>query len=123
MFDLIFTLVFREFAVGNTFGATAFSSYGGFWISFGFLVSPWSGIPASYTKAGEFNHAVGFYLAGWTIFTFIMLIAAHRSSIGLIAVFFFLTCAFALLTAEHFVDNPVPVKIAGGYFGIITAFM
>jgi succinate-acetate transporter protein len=28
-----------EFAVGNTFGATAFSSYGGFWISFGFLYS------------------------------------------------------------------------------------
>jgi len=28
-----------EFASGNTFAATAFSSYGGFWISFGFLYS------------------------------------------------------------------------------------
>lgn len=35
-----------EFAVGNTFGATAFSSYGGFWISFGFLYSE-SGLAAS----------------------------------------------------------------------------
>ena len=28
-----------EFASGNTFAATAFSSYGGFWISFGFIYS------------------------------------------------------------------------------------
>lgn len=27
-------------AVGNTFGATAFSSYGGFWISFGIIYTP-----------------------------------------------------------------------------------
>ncbi len=34
-----------EFAAGNTFGATAFSSYGGFWLSFAVLYSgsslPW----------------------------------------------------------------------------------
>ena len=29
-----------EFACGNTFGATAFSSYGGFWISFAVCLSP-----------------------------------------------------------------------------------
>ncbi|RKO85656.1 GPR1/FUN34/yaaH family-domain-containing protein [Blyttiomyces helicus] len=33
-----------EFRCGNTFGATAFSSYGGFWISFGLILSPSSGI-------------------------------------------------------------------------------
>ena len=27
-------------AVGNTFGATALSSYGGFWISFGIILTP-----------------------------------------------------------------------------------
>ncbi|RKO89357.1 GPR1/FUN34/yaaH family-domain-containing protein [Blyttiomyces helicus] len=32
-----------EFRCGNTFGATAFSSYGGFWISFGLILSPSSG--------------------------------------------------------------------------------
>lgn len=30
----------REMAVGNTFGATALSSYGGFWISFGIILTP-----------------------------------------------------------------------------------
>ena len=27
-------------AVGNTFGATALSSYGGFWIAFGIILTP-----------------------------------------------------------------------------------
>jgi uncharacterized protein len=30
----------REMAVGNTFGATALSSYGGFWISFAITLTP-----------------------------------------------------------------------------------
>lgn len=30
----------REMAVGNTFGATALSSYGGFWISFAIILTP-----------------------------------------------------------------------------------
>jgi succinate-acetate transporter protein len=58
-----------EFASGNTFAATAFSSYGGFWLSYGLLVSPWSDIKSSYPTEGEFAHAVGFYLFGWFIFS------------------------------------------------------
>src|SRR5215471_18432002 len=30
----------QEFRQGNTFGATAFCSYGGFWMSFAFIVLP-----------------------------------------------------------------------------------
>ncbi len=30
----------REMAVGNTFGATALSSYGGFWLSFAVILTP-----------------------------------------------------------------------------------
>lgn len=33
-------MLFREMAVGNTFGATALSSYGGFWIAFGIVLTP-----------------------------------------------------------------------------------
>jgi succinate-acetate transporter protein len=32
-----------EFGVGNTFGATVFSSYGGFWISYAIILFPPSG--------------------------------------------------------------------------------
>lgn len=35
-----FSFVYREMAVGNTFGATALSSYGGFWLSFAIILTP-----------------------------------------------------------------------------------
>jgi succinate-acetate transporter protein len=112
-----------EFAAGNTFGATAFSSYGGFWISFGLLISPWSGIGSAYTVAGQFEYAIGFYLMGWFIFTFIMLIASLRSSVALSGVFFFLTLTFMLLGISKFVPaHATAIGTAGGALGLVTAF-
>lgn len=44
-------------AVGNTFGATALSSYGGFWIAFAFILTPGGfEIEASIVKAGGVAH-------------------------------------------------------------------
>lgn len=50
-----------------------------------------------------------FYLAGWSIFTFMMLIASLRSSVALVSVFFFLTVAFICLTLEHAVSDAASV--------------
>jgi len=111
-----------EFAAGNTFGATAFSSYGGFWLSYATIFIPGSGIVAAYTDEAEFGHAVGFYLAVWFIFTFILFIGSLRSNAGLISLFGFLTITFMLLMIGQFVTNVKIVK-AGGYFGIFTAFI
>ena len=51
-------------AVGNTFGATALSSYGGFWISIGITLTPGGfDIVGSYpTGTTEFVNAFGFFL-------------------------------------------------------------
>ncbi|GAA5978969.1 hypothetical protein JCM5350_004192 [Sporobolomyces pararoseus] len=112
-----------EFAVGNTFGATAFSSYGAFWLSYAFIVSPWSSIASSYEDEGMFANGVAFFLFGWFIFTFIMLLGSLRSSIALTGVFFFLTITFLLLAiAELGVAHASAIHTAGGAFGIITAF-
>ena len=111
-----------EMACGNTFGATAFSSYGGFWLSYAFIVSPWSEISSAYDDAAMFGHGVGFFLFGWMIFTFLMLIASLRSSIALSGVFFFLTITFMLLGINEFVSGG-HCGIAGGAFGLITAFV
>lgn len=44
-------------AVGNTFGATALSSYGGFWIAFAFILTPGGfEIEATIIKAGGLAH-------------------------------------------------------------------
>ncbi|KAG7528085.1 hypothetical protein FFLO_06421 [Filobasidium floriforme] len=111
-----------EFAVGNTFGATAFSSYGGFWISFGFLYIPQFQIVEAYEGTGNFADAVGIYLAAWFIVTFIFFVASLRSSIALSSLFFFLDITFLLLFVAEFTGSG-SVHTAGGAFGIITAFI
>jgi len=111
-----------EFACGNTFGATAFTSYGGFWISFALIFIPGSGILDAYTGKGtEIDSAIGIYLITWFMFTFIMFIATHKSSVALSSVFFFLFITFALLAAGSFTGN-LTIHKAGGAFGIVTAF-
>ncbi|GAC1640068.1 MAG: GPR1/FUN34/YaaH family transporter [Ktedonobacteraceae bacterium] len=98
-----------EFRTGNTFGATAFSSYGAFWIAvggsvqFGWITS---------------HAAFGFFLLGWTIFTFIMFLGTLRSNGALIAVFALLLLTFILLTIGEFGGG---TGVLGGYFGILTA--
>src|SRR5213080_1266329 len=54
-----------EFRTGNTFGATAFTSYGAFWLSFWAFVEFFE---KSVPKA-DAGHAVGLYLIAWGIFT------------------------------------------------------
>lgn len=110
-----------EFKTGNTFGATAFSSYGGFWLSFGLMYIPAADVFTSYgDDKAALSQSLGYYLLGWTIFTGIMLIASHRSNIGLIVLFFFLFITFILLTAGK-LQGSLNLNKAGGYFGIITA--
>src|SRR6266516_3112819 len=74
-----------EFRSGNTFGATAFSSYGAFWLSFAAIFIPGTGILAAITPV--LHQALGVYLLGWTIFTGLMFLGTFRSNIALMAVF------------------------------------
>jgi succinate-acetate transporter protein len=60
-------LVF-SFSAGNTFGATAFSAYGGFWLSFGLIYWPSSGILTAEYAVGELESALGIYLITWSVF-------------------------------------------------------
>jgi len=58
-----------EFAKGNTFGATAFTSYGAFWFSYSALLIPGTGIGAAYKTSEEFDNAIGIYLMTWATVT------------------------------------------------------
>jgi succinate-acetate transporter protein len=111
-----------EFKTGNTFGATAFSSYGGFWLSFGAIFVPAFNITAPYTDTAVLEKSLGIYLMAWALFTGIMLIASHRSSVGLVSLFFFLFITFILLAAGKF-NNSLTTQVAGGAFGVITALI
>jgi len=112
-----------EFATGNTFGATAFASYGGFWISFALIFIPGTGVLAAYDgQPEELGSALGIYLMTWFAFTFIMFLGTLRTNIALASVFFFLFTTFALLGAANFTGN-LTIQKAGGSFGIITALL
>jgi succinate-acetate transporter protein len=64
-----------EFAAGNTFGATAFSSYGGFWISYACIQVPFFGITGPNSAYAEAEpmlaNALGIYLFSWMIVGFV----------------------------------------------------
>jgi succinate-acetate transporter protein len=107
-----------EFRKGNTFGATAFTSYGAFWLAYWGLSVFFK--PAAGTTTSAIDTAVGCFLLGWTIFTAIMLIAALQTNRALILVFAVLLLTFALLTLAKF-DASTTMDHAGGWTGLATA--
>jgi uncharacterized protein len=115
----------QEFRAGNTFGATAFCSYAGFWLALGFILLPPTGIAASLVTAKALSQGVGTFLLGWTIFTGLMLIATFRINGALVAVFALLFLTFLALTigwiAGAGTDTFKTWIQIGGWLGIVTA--
>jgi succinate-acetate transporter protein len=120
----------REMAVGNTFGATALSSYGGFWLSFAIVLTPGGFEIASTlsTEGGEaaFLNSFGLFLMGWFIFTTILLICTLRSTVAFFFLFFTLDMAFLLLGIGYLQNDGAKPQsgciVAGGAFGLMAAF-
>ncbi|GGF49449.1 hypothetical protein GCM10011519_24260 [Marmoricola endophyticus] len=106
-----------EFAKGNVFGATAFSSFGAFWLSFWWLTAHLEGygIPE-----GDIGKGLGLYLIVWGVFTAYMTVAATKESVAVLTVFELLTVTFLLLGIGNMAGVEGLVK-AGGYVGILTA--
>jgi len=118
-----------EMAVGNTFGATALSSYGGFWLSFAIILTPGGfAIESSLVEFGEatFLNSFGLYLMGWFIFTFLLLICTLRSTVAFFFLFFTLDLAFLLLGIGYLQHDGAKPQggciVAGGAFGLMAAF-
>jgi succinate-acetate transporter protein len=105
-----------EFAKGNTFGATAFCSYGGFWLSYWYLTGH-----TDLSGAGDDLHkGIGAYLLAWAIFTLYMTVASLRTNLATCAVFVLLTVTFFLLAFGAFGNDTNLTKV-GGWFGLVTA--
>jgi succinate-acetate transporter protein len=105
-----------EFKRNNTFGATAFSSFGGFWIAVFFMVQVGHIIPGAPGTSTVF----GTFFLAWTIFTAYMFIASLRVSGAVALVFLLLTVTFVFLTIGAFHSSSGWTK-TGGWFGVATA--
>ena len=105
-----------EFRAGNTFGATAFTSFGAFWLSFWAFEQFFAkDVPASHLDA-----TVGLYLIAWGIFTTYMWVASLRTTAAISLVFILLAATFFVLGIGNSNANANLVKI-GGWLGLATA--
>jgi uncharacterized protein len=105
---------YMEWKKNNTFGATAFASYGFFWLTLvALIVMPKLGWIGATSSAG-----MVWYLIMWGIFTFFMFIGTLRLSRALQIVFGTLTVLFLLLAIGESTGNSAIATFAG-YEGII----
>jgi uncharacterized protein len=106
-----------EFRNRNVFGATAFSTYGGFWIGLGLwalLVAPTAG-----AKGGK---DLGWILLAFAIFNTYMLVWSSMLNTAVFGVFLTLEATEIILFIGNFSASTSIVKF-GGYVGILTALV
>ena len=108
-----------EFKKGNTFGMTAFASYGFFWWSLVILlVLPKTSIFTGLSAPTEAAMAAYFFM--WGLFTFAMFFGTLKTNRVLQFVFMSLAVLFFLLTARDLTGNAT--IIGSVTIGIITGF-
>jgi succinate-acetate transporter protein len=103
-----------EFRNRNVFGATAFSTYGAFWIGLGIYVF--------FVEGGSPNalNDLGFILLAFAIFNTYMLAWSSRVSIAVFLVFLTLELTEIVLFLGFFSDSEGIIQ-AGGVIGVVTA--
>jgi uncharacterized protein len=106
-----------EFVNRNVFGATAFSTYGGFWIGLGLYVKL---VAPSATKPAMVTNDLGWILLAFAIFNIYMLLFSSQVNAAVFAVFLTLEITEIILFIGNFSNSTGTIKL-GGYFGILTA--
>jgi hypothetical protein len=115
-----------EFRNRNVFGATAFSTYGGFWMGLGLFIILGVG-NGNWLKGytgGDLTNALAWYLFAFAVFNFYMLIGALRVNTAVFAVFLTLQITEVLLVIGFFNVSHGGTEWwlhAGGWAGIVTA--
>ena len=115
-----------EFRNRNVFGATAFSTYGGFWMSLGIfvaLVLLSKNVAAAVTGPNLLN-ALAWFLLAFAVFNFYMLLWSSRVSVAVFGVFLTLQVTEILLAIGFFREahgHSAWMTHAGGWAGIVTA--
>jgi succinate-acetate transporter protein len=102
-----------EFRRGNVFAATAFGSYGGFWI--GLFI--WIRVAPVAT-----GHDLGWILLAFAIFNTYMLLMATQVNMAVFAVFLTLELTEIFLAIGNFTSS-IGLSQFGGYLGVLTALV
>ncbi|HEY1421686.1 MAG TPA: acetate uptake transporter [Candidatus Dormibacteraeota bacterium] len=112
-----------EFKAGNTFGATAFSTYGAFWMGVAttvFLVL-WGKLAVT-----DVTSTLAWILTAFAIFnTYMLLISARTQNVAVFLVFLTLEVTEILLAWGNFNGDAAGSGLVsiGGWMGIVTALV
>jgi len=109
-----------EFRNKNVFGATAFSTYGAFWIGLFFYVRLVA--PTAPLKTAFVSHDVAWILLAFAIFNTYMLLLSAQVNLAVFAVFLTLEITEIVLFLGNFANSLGTVQF-GGYVGIVTALV
>jgi hypothetical protein len=125
-----------EFRRGNTFGATAFGTYGTFWIGLALwvelVVNP---AVAAIAKApataaatvASLNHDLGWITLAFAIVTLYLMVLTTQVNVAIFAVFLGLFVTLVILAIGNFDAGsallPTGTIKIGGYLGLITALV
>ena len=110
-----------EFRNRNVFGATAFASYGGFWIGlFLYFQLVGSKLLLHPATASAFAKDLGWILLAFAIFNTYMLLWSTQVNIAVFLVFLTLEATEIILFIGNFEGSSGTVKF-GGYMGVVTA--
>jgi uncharacterized protein len=107
-----------EFRNRNVFGATAFSTYGGFWIGLGL----WALLVAPKAVGNTASHDIGWILLAFAIFNTYMLVCSTAVNTAVFSVFLTLELTEIILFIGNFTGSSGTVKF-GGYVGVLTALV
>jgi uncharacterized protein len=105
-----------EFRNRNVFGATAFSTYGAFWIGLGLydkLVAPGA-------TAAQIRNDQAWILVAFAVLNLYLLAFSTQVNEAVLAVFLTLQATEVVLFIGNFANSTETIKI-GGYVGVLTA--
>jgi succinate-acetate transporter protein len=115
-----------EFRNRNVFGATAFSTYGGFWLALGIFVAlaTMSKSFGGLLKGVDLENSLAWFLLAFAIFNTYMMLFATRVNLAVFAVFLTLEITEIVLAIGFFRiahGHSAYVLHAGGWIGVVTA--
>ena len=107
-----------EWKKNNTFGTTAFTAYGFFWISLVLVLF----LPKMGYATAPDKYEMAAYLAVWGLFTLFMFIGTLRLNVALQLVFGTLVLLFFMLAIGDATENK-GLKVFAGYVGILCGLL
>ncbi|KAI5450818.1 hypothetical protein NCC49_002824 [Naganishia albida] len=112
-----------EWLIGNTFPFVVFGAFGGFYLSFAYLIDPKNLVASSLAAAPvQYNNGLSLWLIFWGILTFVFFVCSLRTNVVFVFLFLSLDFAFWMLAAAYAQVSRENVETASRLFKAGGAF-